>query len=394
MRYTRKQRTLVHWITRVSVIGITVITAALVILVAAFNGIEGMVERLYSEYDAAITVRSAQGKTFSEESIPFNQLKKIAGVQHVNRAIEETVVLKKQKKWVNAHMVGVDFNYLKDCAIANHMVEGDPFLEMNGQPTAIIGATLLDKLEGYISELDGKESLVIYTPLRDAAIGRRKSPFKIAPLAVVGRMNFNREVNANEVLVPLEFARQQLNYNTDITALYISVKDADPFDVKAAIASQLGAKFIVKTAAEKNELIFKTSRSEKRIVIIILVFVFVLAAFNLVASLAMLYVEKKENMDTLLRIGATQQFIFRIFFFEGLLIAFKGILFGLSIGGIVCWLQLHYHFLEMPNSGGEPFPIAFTWQDGCLILALVCGLSVLTSYLPVWYLVKKSESNN
>jgi lipoprotein-releasing system permease protein len=371
-----------------------VITAALVILVAAFNGIEGMVERLYSEYDASITVRSAKGKTFQEATVHIDQLKKIPGVWHVSRAVEETVVLKKQKKWVNAHMVGIDFDYLTDCSIQKHMVEGMPYLEMNGQPTAIIGATLLDKLEGYISELDGKESLVMYTPLRDASIGRRKSPFKIAPLSVVGRMNYNREVNANELMVPLEFARQQLNYEGDITALYISVKNADPFDVKQVISTRLGANFTVKTAAEKNELIFKTSRSEKRIVIIILVFVFILAAFNLVASLAMLFVEKKENIETLLRIGATEQFIFRIFFYEGLLIALKGIVIGLFFGAIVCWIQVQYHFLEMPNSGGEAFPIAFTWQDGALIVSLVSILSFITSYVPVWYMVKKSGAKN
>jgi lipoprotein-releasing system permease protein len=374
----------------VSVIGIAVITAALVILVAAFNGIEGMVEKLYSEYDAAITVRSSKGKTFQENTIDLKALRKMEGVLHVNRAIEETVILKHQKKWVNAHMVGVDFDYLTDCNMEKHIIEGYPDLEENGNPTSIIGAALLDKLDGYISQLDGNEELLLYTPLREASIGKRKSPFKITPLQVVGLMNYNREVNANEVLVPFAFAQQQLNYDGDVTALYISVKGDDPFEVKNRIQTLLGENFVVKTAAEKNELIFKTSQSEKRIVIIILVFVFILAAFNLVASLMMLYLEKKENIQTMYRIGANQQFIFRIFFFEGLLIAAKGIVIGLVLGTAVCLLQLKFAVLEMPNSGGAAFPIEFTLGDGVLILTLVCGLSLITSYIPVWYLVKKS----
>lgn len=381
-----------HWITRVSVIGITVITAALVILIAAFNGIEQMVAQLYSAYDAPITIRSTQGKTFLENTLDLAAIRSTPGVKNVSRAVEETVILKKQKKWVNAHLVGVDASYLKDCALDKHLVDGIPVFLDDQQATAIIGATLLDKLDGYISELDGKEELLLYTPLREAKIGSRKSPFMIAPLTVVGKMNYNREVNASELLVPLDFARNQLNYTTDLTALFVAVAStADPMEIKEALQQQLGSKFEVKTAAEKNELIFKTSRSEKRIVVLILIFIFILAAFNLVASLTMLFIEKKENIQTLIRIGATNQFIFRIFFFEGLLIAAKGIVIGLALGITICALQLNFAFLAMPNSNGEAFPIAFNWKDGLLILSLVSSLSFAASYLPVWYLIKKAS---
>lgn len=381
-----------HWITRVSVIGITVITAALVILIAAFNGIEQMVAQLYSAYDAPITIRSTQGKTFLENTLDLAAIRSTPGVKNVSRAVEETVILKKQKKWVNAHLVGVDASYLKDCALDKHLVDGIPAFLDDQQATAIIGATLLDKLDGYISELDGKEELLLYTPLREAKIGSRKSPFMIAPITVVGKMNYNREVNASELLVPLDFARNQLNYTTDLTALFVAVAStADPMEIKEALQQQLGSKFEVKTAAEKNELIFKTSRSEKRIVVLILIFIFILAAFNLVASLTMLFIEKKENIQTLIRIGATNQFIFRIFFFEGLLIAAKGIVIGLVLGITICALQLNFAFLAMPNSNGEAFPIAFNWKDGLLILSLVSSLSFAASYLPVWYLIKKAS---
>lgn len=381
-----------HWITRVSVIGIAVITAALVILIAAFNGIERMVENLYSAYDAPITIRSTQGKTFLENTLDLAAIRSFPGVKNVSRAVEETVILKKQKKWVNAHLVGVDAGYLKDCALDKHLVDGIPAFLDDQQATAIIGATLLDKLDGYISELDGKEELLLYTPLREAKIGSRKSPFMIAPLTVVGKMNYNREVNASELLVPLDFARNQLNFTTDLTALFVAVDStSDPMEIKETLQQQLGSKFEVKTAAEKNELIFKTSRSEKRIVVLILIFIFILAAFNLVASLTMLFIEKKENIQTLIRIGATNQFIFRIFFFEGLLIAAKGIVIGLFIGVIVCTLQINFSFLAMPNSNGEAFPIAFGWKDGLLIVGLVSSLSFLASYLPVWYLIKKAS---
>lgn len=381
-----------HLITRISVIGITITTAALVILIAAFNGIEGMVERLYSSYDAPLTIRSEKGKTFKENSIDLAKIKQVEGVAEVSRAVEETVILKHQKKWVNAQMVGVDLNFLKTCEIEKHIVDGYPSLEENGKPTAIIGASLLDKLDGFIAEANGYEQLMLYTPLRDASISRRKNPFKTTALNISSRMNYNREVNSQFVLMPLNFAQEQLNYDGEITALYLGVDPKiDAFDVKERLQKLLGPDFKVKTAAEKNELIYKTSQSEKRIVIIILVFVFILAAFNLIASLTMLFIEKKDNIQTMSHFGAGNGFVFRIFFFEGLLIAGKGIVIGLVLGTAVCLTQQFGKLLEMPNSGGEPFPIEFTVQDGLLIIILVSTLSAITAFLPVYYLVKRAS---
>ncbi len=370
--------------------GIAVITAALVIILSAFNGIEQMVSKLYSDYDPAITMRSTQGKTFDSTTVNLQDVRSIPGVISVSKAIEETVIVKRGKKWINARMVGVDYSFLEACRLKDHLVDGYPVLEENGEPTAVIGATLLDKIDGYISELDGHDALTLYTPLRDASIARLKSPFKVSPLKVVGRMNYNKDVNASDLLVPLNYAEMQLNYGKDITAVYVHTDKEHLEAVKAALEAKFGKRFRVKTAAEKNELIFKTSESEKKIVVLILLFIFVLAAFNLVASLNMLFIEKKENIETMERFGATKAFIFRIFFFEGILIAFKGILIGLVLGTLVCVAQMQFGLLQMPNTNGEAFPVILQVKDVLFILGTVIVLSVLLSYFPVRYLVRKT----
>ena len=204
-------------------------------------------------------------------------------------------------------------------------------------------------------------------------------------------MNFNREVNAEKLIVPLSYARDVLNYSEDITSIYVDVKEGyDNQTVKDRIQSALGSDFSVKTNYEKNELIFKTSKSEKLIVLIILLFIFILAAFNLVASLTMLFVEKKENVDTMISFGADRKTVFQIFFFEGILIAGKGIVIGLILGYSICLAQLKWAVLTMPNSGGEAFPIKLSIADGVLIVVLVSLLSFLFSYLPVRFLIKKN----
>lgn len=351
-----------------------------------------MVSKLYSDYDPAISMRSSEGKTFDSTTVNLNQLRKIPGVISLSKAIEETVIIKHGKKWVNARMVGVDYSFVDACNLSKHLVDGYPYLEENGEPTAVIGASLMDKVDGYISELDGYEELTLYTPLRDASIARLKSPFKVSPLKVVGRMNYNRDVNLSDLLVPINYAEIQLNYGSDITAIYFHAKKEDVDNIKATLVGKFGNHFQIKTAAEKNELIFKTSESEKKIVVLILLFIFVLAAFNLVASLNMLFIEKKENIETMERFGATKQFVFQIFFFEGILIALKGIAIGLLLGIGVCLLQNHYGFLQMPNSGNEAFPVILRIKDVLFILVTVIGLSVLSAYFPVAYLVRKTNA--
>jgi lipoprotein-releasing system permease protein len=385
---SKKKKNTIHWITRVSVIGITVTTAALVILLSAFNGIEKMVEKLYSEFDADITIRSTQNKTFFQNEIDTALLLKIPGVNYVVNTVEEVVVLKHEKKWVNAKVLGVSPDFLKQTSMGQHMVDGYAALSEGGQSVGIIGASLLDKLEGFIPS-SGYETIQIYAPKRDVKMTLGSNPFSTDRVLLSGRMNFNREVNAEYLVIDLQKAREILDYRDEVSAIFIDAKPGvKNEELKEAIQLAIGKDFVVKTNYEKNELIFKTSQSEKVIVIIILLFIFVIAAFTLVAALTMLYIEKKENLATLSAMGADQNFIFRLFFIEGLLIAFKGIFLGLLIGYAIALSQVYGSFLTMPNSGGEPFPMEVNTSDGFMIFGLVSVLAFLASYLPAKVLVK------
>lgn len=380
-------------ITRVSVVGISIITASLVILLSAFNGIEKMIERLYSDFDSPIIIEAAQTKTFFEQQLDFKQLKKVEGVSNISRVARETVVLKHEDNWANAHLVGVDTSFLKISKMSQHMVDGFPVLSEGNQSVGIIGASLLDQLGGYIHQSFGHESIIVYGPKRNMKMSIRKNPFNTQVIPIVGRMNFNKDVNSEILLVPFETSQAVLGYDSnELSALFIGISSSsDKYHVKKQIQEVLGKQFEVKTNDEKNKLIFQTSKTERLIVIVILVFVFILASFNLVASITMLFVEKKEDLHILKSMGANSNDIFKIFFFEGLLISAKGILFGLIIGYAICFIQLQLSILTMPNSFGEAFPIGLKITDTFLILFLVSILSVLASYFPVKMLLKRNE---
>lgn len=389
----KKSRNVINLITNISVVGITISTAALVILLSAFNGVEDLVIKLYSDFDPDITIRSSKAKTFNQTFIDTEELDSLPEVNCLVKALEEVVILKHEEKWVHAKMLGVDPIFIESSKMEEHLVDGEAALYINDQPQAIFGAFLLEKLDAYVSSSGMMEEQVTFNvPLREGKLRPGKRPLNSRKVSVASRMNYNREVNGEYVVVPYDLANELLEYGEDISAYYVDVKEGEDIDqVKLKIQKILGEDFTVKTSYEKNELIFKTSQSERLIVYLILVFIFILSSFNLIASIAMLFVEKKEDIATLFSLGADRNTIFNIFFFEGLMIVGRGIIIGMVLGYMVCLAQMQFSLITMPGAPGEPFPIKFIFFDGIFILLSVGVLGLIVSYLPTKVLVTRNE---
>lgn len=377
-------------ISRISLFGVLIITAALVVLLSAFNGIEKMIEQLYSEFDPPITIQHVQRKTFFENEIDLRRFKAIPGIKNVSRQVEEVIVLRHEQKWINAKLYGVEKSFLSDCHIKKHLLGGIGQNTFSDGRFAFVGAELMQNLKIRIGS-ETADELLIYAPKRNVKIRLGKAPFHSERLPIDGAVNFNQEVNATALMWDFESASNLLGYDREISKLYLTLKPGyDAQEVKAKIQQAIGkTQFSVRTNLEKNELIFRTSKSERLVVFIILLFVFILAAFNLVASLTMLYVEKKDSVKLLSAIGMTKNDLFRIFFYEGLLISGVGIFFGLMVGYLVCILQLKSEILIIPGAN-IPFPIVCSLTDFILILSSVSALSFLFSYFPVRLIVKSA----
>ena len=377
-------------ISRISLFGVLIITAALVVLLSAFNGIEKMIEQLYSEFDPQITIQHVQRKTFFENEIDLRRIKSIPGIKNVSRQVEEVIVLRHEQKWINAKLYGVEKSFLSDCHIQKHLLGGIGQNTFSDGRFAFVGAELMQNLKIRIGS-ETADELLIYAPKRNVKIRLGKAPFHSERLPIDGAVNFNQEVNATALMWDFESASNLLGYDREISKLYLTLKPGyDAQEVKAKIQQAIGkTQFSARTNLEKNELIFRTSKSERLVVFIILLFVFILAAFNLVASLTMLYVEKKDSVKLLSAIGMTKNDLFRIFFYEGLLISGVGIFFGLMVGYLVCILQLKSEILIIPGAN-IPFPIVCSLTDFTLILSSVSTLSLLFSYFPVRLIVKSA----
>ncbi len=354
-----------------------------------------MVADLYTDFDPDIIVKSKEGKTFYEDEIDFQLFKKTPNVKSWSPAIEELIVIKHQKKFINARIYGVSNQFIEIAKLKDttHLIQGQGIIKDGAGDMALMGNTLMNNLEVNIPSRLGYENVKIYAPKRNAKLRADGNPFNSKSIRIAGRIHYNKQVDGEAVVVPLNFARELLTYKKEINAVYISVSDqAQKENVKVNLQNELGSNFEVKTNLEKNELIFKTSKTEKMIVFVIMLFIFILAAFNLIASITMLFVEKKENVITMIAFGANEKTIFNIFFYEGLLVAVKGIVYGVVMGYLVASVQFFGEYL--PIAPGKPFPILFKVSDFIFILAAVSILSIVFCYLTAKMLMRNNFSRN
>jgi lipoprotein-releasing system permease protein len=393
--FSKNKRQAVTIITRISVIGVMVISAALIIVLSSFNGIESMISELYTEFDQGVTITPSKGKTIFESQVPWAKLAKTDGILRISKGIEETVILRNEEKWVNATILGVEPQFLEMINIHNkdHLIVGRALLPGNNQEQndfGLIGAGLANNLA--IRNIKTEpDNIIIYAPKNDLKLKFGKNPFFQTAFNVSGIINYNKETNDAFVVANLGFVTNLLNLEGQITHIYIQPKSTiDNESLKLKIQELVGPNFVVKTNAQKNELIYKTSKSEKLIVIIILLFIFLLAAFNLVASITMIYLEKKEGVSVLKSIGLSKTSIFKVFFLEGVLIAGTGILLGFFLGLGICLAQLKYTIITIPGAG-IPFPVEVKITEILSVLIVLIITATAFSFFTARYLINDIE---
>lgn len=369
----------------------------MVIVISAFNGIEGLVISLFNSFEPDIKIESVHSKTFSETIVP-SEIYNDEDILHYSNVIEETVIFKNYEQFAFGKVKGVEKEYLKMIDLPSHLLDssegfsGDQ-LWSGEQYFGISGYILFQNLNGYIYDIPGEyEQLTVYSPQRNEKINRNNlDAFETTRLPIAGVFSYNNKVDENFVIIPLPLAREMLNYGNHISAVEIQFNDGVNIESKRQdLIKRLGSDFSVKTAYEQNELIYKTSKSEKWLTITLLGFIFFLGTFTMVASVTMLILEKRDNIFTLYAFGADEMQLKKMFFFVGMLINGIGIVTGLSFGLLICYLQIKFGLLKMEGGMVEYFPVAVNISDIFLILAITISIGTLAAYLPSRILIKKT----
>lgn len=392
--FSKKTQNVINIISGVSVFGIMISTAAMVIILSGFNGIEGLVMDMFNSFDSDIQIKAEKSKTFDRTFIP-DAVYASQGLINYTAVIEEIAIVKNEEHFIIGTIKGVEDSFLEMCDMQSHLLDGKAEINDGYGPMALIGGGAIENLDGYIFQVPGEyEYLTIYSPNRDKKISSNQlkniDAFTTSKIPVVGVFGYNNDVDQSYLIVPIDYAAEIFKYENEITQLELDFADGVDLDNKREeLKALLGPSFTVKTNFEQNKLIFETSQSEKWITTLLLGFIFFLATFNMVASITMLVIEKKENMKTLNALGAKEFQLRRIFFFEGLLINFFGLALGLIVGYGICWLQQSYGLIEMQNSTVDYFPILMKWQDLLLILSITLSFGTLAAYLPSRFLIQR-----
>ncbi|WKZ65377.1 MAG: ABC transporter permease [Flavobacteriales bacterium] len=374
----------INVITWISIVVIAVVTGAMVVVMSAMNGIAELVDRIYSPFDLDITITPAQGKTLARDSIDLGALLARADVEQASFTIEENVLLRCGDQQAVATLKGVEPQYLGMAGMERYIFTGDAALEGATGPAAILGLGL--KADLGVPLDDGVfQPLEISAPIRGRKLSKYKqAAFEQAAVAMSGSFSMNMEYDSKYAVVPLDLAAELLHYDSAASALELKLKPKADMDRAAReIATTLGPRYTVKTRYQKNALMYQTNATEKLVAFVVLAFIGLIGAFNVIASLTMMMIEKKEDMRTLMSMGATARMVRRIFLHEGLLIVLAGAGIGLALGVGIVLAQQRFALVEMAEAITDSFPVKLVGTDLLLITATVLAIGLLATWVPL-----------
>jgi lipoprotein-releasing system permease protein len=379
---SKKSHNAINIISGISVAGICIGTMALIIVLSAFNGLSDLVQSLYNSFDADIEITLKQGKTFTPDPTEFQSIKKIEGVAYYTEVMEGNALLKLNDKQCIATIKGVSTDFERMTNFDSLVSDGEFNLEKNN---IVIGKGISYILQN--GPNDVFTPISVYAPKRgtvstfDAEGGLNE--LKAYP---AGAFSINDDFDYKYVIMNIQKARELFDYTTEVSSIELGFKEgADKEKIEQQIHTLLGNKYEIKNRQQQNALLYKTLKSEKLWTFIILLFILIIATFNVIGSLTMLIIEKKKDITILHNMGADIQLIRRIFLMEGLLITIIGAALGLILGTFVCWLQIKFSLIRFTEGYVvDAYPIKLELTD----FVMITGAVLLIGFFAAWYPVR------
>ena len=373
---------------------VAVVTAALIIILSAMNGLTDLVKTLYNSFHPEIRITAVKGKTFILDSTDVIAIKKLTNVVWYNEIVDENVLVENEDRQLKVTMRGVSDDYVKDTRFDTTVRQGNYDLHPNGRTGAVVGSEIGARLN--LGELS---PLSIYVPKRDRSLSidfdnLDENPFNKDLVYVSGLYSVSSDFDGKYVILPIDKVRELMDYTKESTSAEIGVKTGtDPDEVVEQVQKILGIKYLVQNRYSQNELLFNTLKSEKVWTFMILLFILLIATFNTIGSLTLLIIEKKKDIGVLWSMGADTKILRRIFFTEGLLISVTGTLIGSLLGLGLCFLQQRFGFIQLtPGFVIEAYPIRVALKDILLIIASVTAIGLLAAWYPVQVYTKKYQT--
>lgn len=393
--FSKKSHNAINVISAISVCGVALATLALVCTLSVFNGFQDLVTTFFTAFDPQLKIAAVRGKVFDGQDKRVLQLKKMPDVEVYSESLEDNVMVQYQGRQAMAVVKGVEDNFDQLTPIDSILFgRGDLLLHDEVVDYAIPGIQLLSTLGSGIRFLDPLE---IYAPRRGTKVNMANpsTAFVTGNLFSSGLVfAVNQEkYDASYILTSIDFARRLFQYTTEVSAINLKLKaGADTDAVKKHIQDLLGDDFLVQDRYEQQADTYRIMEIEKLISYLFLTFILMIACFNVIGSLSMLIIDKRDDVVTLRNLGASDRQIVRIFLFEGRMISFFGAFAGVVLGLLLCWLQQEYGLIALGSSGSfvvDAYPVSVHASDVLLIFITVLLIGFLSVWYPVRFLSKR-----
>jgi lipoprotein-releasing system permease protein len=385
----------INIISGISMLGVFVGSAALVIILSVFNGFEKVILSLYNNFTPELKIEPAQGKTFNPNTPYFNSLSKNDKLFSYTQALEEKALIRYGERQFIGTIRGVSDDFLKNKQLDSTIRNGSFTLKTGNQPFAVIGATVQNSLGVNIN--DPLASLQIYSPRRKIVNSiNPEDEFLRRPINVSGVFSIQQDFD-DIIVTPLNFTRNLLDEPDDVSSLELNFKPGTNVNKQQEIIKEkLGKGFTVKNRFEQNTELYKTLNYERWSVFMILTFVLIIAIFNIIGSLTMLVMDKRKDIAILTSLGAGKPLIQGIFFFEGMMISVIGCICGMLAGLVFCVIQQQFGLIKM---GGQmmvidAYPVDIDFGDFVLVFLTVTGIAVIASGISARLSVKGLDEIN
>lgn len=395
--FSKKSTNVINIISAISVTGVAVTTMALVIVMSVFNGFHDLVASFFTSFDPQISVVPAKGKAVAADDPLLTQMKQLPQVQVSTECVEDLALAMYGDKQAMVTVKGVENNFDSLTNIRDILYgDGDFTLQAANLQYGIPGIRLAQTL-GIGAQWDG--FLKIYAPKREGQLVDATNPSdgfvsdSIISAGVVFAVNQSK-YDKDHILTSIGFARRIFDRQGMITSLEFRLKPGSNLNaVKAEMQKIGGDKYRVLDRFEQQADTFKIMQIEKVLAYIFLTFILVVACFNIIGSLSMLIIDKKQDVATLRSLGANDKLITRIFLFEGRMISAIGAAIGIIIGLLLCWLQQTYGLVAMGSTSGafviNAYPVSVHYDDVLIIFITVIAVGWLATWYPVRYMSKR-----
>lgn len=389
---SKKSHNIINIISAISVAGVGVGTMALIVILSVFNGFEDLVKSLYNTFDPDIKITITEGKVFDPQKIDRTEIESIPGVVSYTEVVEETVLLKHKAEQSIVTMKGVSDDFLVHNPLDSMLFDGDFILRSGNVDHAVMGYLVAYNLG--IRLYDPDNPIVVYVPRRTkATMTSMEGSFNAGMLTASAVFAIQQEIDSKYVIVPLEFARDLVEYDEgEVTSVEIRLeKDADYEDIQDQVAEIAGPAFDVRNRFQQQALLYKIMKSEKWAIFFILTFILIIAAFNVVGSISMLILDKRKDIAILSSMGASTTLIKRIFLTEGMFVSLFGAISGMIIGAVLCFVQMEFGLIRLGEAGSFIVPY-YPVKMNALDFAAVFATVLVIGYASAWYPVKRLSS--